>query len=613
MNGYKSLYPFLFKYRSLALLTLLGNLFFTLFNMISLIMFVPFLQLIFSSERLSVPVDKPVYSGSILDLPEYFSSSYNFYMHQLVLNDVEFALAIVCFMVFLSFLLKNLFRYMAIWFQSELRTRIARDIRNDFYNKIIRLPLSFHQQQKKGDLLSRFSSDAHEVENAVVSMLELIFRDPISILLHVTTLFAISYKLTVFSFFLLPISALVIYRVGKSLKKTAKSGQEKLGLLSSSFDESLSGIRAIKSFNAIPFMSKHFEKRNSTYQYYNSWTMRKKDISSILNEILGAGVLMSLVWFGGKQILSGGGIELTGELFITFVIVFSQLLRPIQDISRAISSIHKGQVSMERINAVLREEEVVLNLPESTTINSFNYALEFKDVYFSYGSEQVLANVNFRLEKGKKVALVGVSGSGKSTILDLLLRFYDPTNGEILVDDKNYKDCSIESLRSIFGVVSQDSILFNVSVLENIAFGEEQIDYNRAVAAAINANAHIFISELTEGYNTIVSERGANLSGGQKQRICIARALYKNPEILVLDEATSALDTESESHVQEALDRIMKERTVLVVAHRLSTIRNVDEIIVLSEGKIVEKGTHVELLNKKGHYARLCQLQGVLD
>lgn len=613
MNGYKSLYPFLFKYRSLALLTLLGNLFFTLFNMISLIMFVPFLQLIFSSERLSVPVDKPVYSGSILDLPEYFSSSYNFYMHQLVLNDVEFALAIVCFMVFLSFLLKNLFRYMAIWFQSELRTRIARDIRNDFYNKIIRLPLSFHQQQKKGDLLSRFSSDAHEVENAVVSMLELIFRDPISILLHVITLFAISYKLTVFSFFLLPISALVIYRVGKSLKKTAKSGQEKLGLLSSSFDESLSGIRAIKSFNAIPFMSKHFEKRNSTYQYYNSWTMRKKDISSILNEILGAGVLMSLVWFGGKQILSGGGIELTGELFITFVIVFSQLLRPIQDISRAISSIHKGQVSMERINAVLREEEVVLNLPESTTINSFNYALEFKDVYFSYGSEQVLANVNFRLEKGKKVALVGVSGSGKSTILDLLLRFYDPTNGDILVDEKNYKDCSIESLRSIFGVVSQDSILFNVSVLENIAFGEEQIDYNRAVAAATNANAHIFISELTEGYNTLVSERGANLSGGQKQRICIARALYKNPEILVLDEATSALDTESESHVQEALDRIMKERTVLVVAHRLSTIRNVDEIIVLSEGEIVEKGTHVELLNKKGHYARLCQLQGVLD
>jgi subfamily B ATP-binding cassette protein MsbA len=613
MSPFRGLYPFVFSYRSLAVLTLIGNLLFTVFNMVSLVMFVPFLQLIFNSEDLSVALPKPNFSGSLLDFPSYLSDYYNYFMHKLVSEDVEFALAVVCFLVFKSFLLKNLFRYMAVWFQSELRTRVARDIRNAFYKKIIRLPLSFHYKSKKGDLLSRFSSDAHEVENAVVSLLELIFRDPVSIALHVTTLFLISYKLTLFSLFLLPISAFVISKVGKSLKKTAKSSQEKLGLLSSSFDESLTGIRVIKSFNALGFMTDVFHRLNATYQYYNSWTMRKKDVSSILNEIIGAGVLMSLVWFGGKQILSGGGIELTGELFITFVIVFSQLLRPIQDISRAIASIQKGRVSLDRINEIMKQEEVILNKSTCVNLPSFKNSLRFNNVSFRYENEDVLNNVSFELKKGQKIAIVGESGSGKSTILDLIQRFYDPTKGHIDIDNSKLTDCSIKSVRSICGVVSQESMLFNVSVIENIAFGDDNIDYDRAVLAAKNANAHGFISGLPDGYNSIVSERGNNFSGGQKQRLCIARAIYRNPDLLILDEATSALDTESEKHVQEALEKIMIDRTVIIVAHRLSTIRNVDEILVLNKGQIVEQGSHSGLFNKKGYYRRLCELQGIID
>ena len=613
MGPFKGLFPFVFKYRSLAVLTLIGNFLFTVFNMVSLVMFVPFLQLIFSSEKLTIEATEPVYSGRFLDLPAYFSDYYTFLMHTLVKNDIEFALAVVCLLVFASFLFKNLFRYMAIWFQSELRTRIARDIRNSFYKKVIRLPLSFHIKNKKGDLLSRFSSDAHEIENAVVSLLELIFKDPISILLHVITLFLINYKLTLFSFFLLPISAFVISRVGKSLKKTAKTGQEKLGVLSASFDESLSGIRVIKSFNALGFMSAVFERFNSTYQYYNSWTMRKKDIASILNEIIGAGVLMSLVWFGGKQILAGGDIALTGELFITFVIVFSQLLRPIQDISRATASIQKGRVSLDRINEIMREQEVILNDPQCVALSQFNKSLIFDAVSFAYEKEFVLDAVSFQVEKGKKLAIVGESGSGKSTILDLILRFYDPQHGGVFIDGKNIKTYSLDSLRAVSAVVSQDSLLFNVSVLDNITFGDVNANREKAIEAAKIASAHDFISGMSQGYDTLVGERGNALSGGQKQRICIARAIYKDPEILILDEATSSLDTESEKAVQDALEKVMKNRTVIVVAHRLSTIKNVDEIIVLNKGQIIERGTHKELVALGGSYARMCDLQGFID
>jgi subfamily B ATP-binding cassette protein MsbA len=386
-----------------------------------------------------------------------------------------------------------------------------------------------------------------------------------------------------------------------------------LGLLTSSFDESLGGVRIIKSFNAMQFMSGVFRALNLRHQKLTTKTIRKKDVSSLLNETIGAGVMMCLVWFGGKQILTGGaqGQVLTSDLFITFIIVFSQLLRPIQSISNGISTIQKGKVSLDRINEILHSDEKILEKPNALSKTSLENSVEFKNVHFKYNHEPVLKNVNWCVKKGASVAIVGESGSGKSTLMDLLVRFYDVTDGEIQIDGINIKELKIHDLRQLSGIVSQESILFNVSVAENIAFGDENPDLEKIKHAAQVANADSFIRELENGYETIIGERGNKLSGGQKQRLSIARAIYKNPDILILDEATSALDTESEKLVQQALENLMQNRTSFVIAHRLSTIINCDEIIVLSKGEITEKGTHQELIDKKGIYYRLCSLQGL--
>jgi subfamily B ATP-binding cassette protein MsbA len=613
MKTFWEIFGFGFRYKALAILTIVGNLFFTLFNLLSLVLFIPFLQLIFRTKGTISSLTPPSYSGKIADLPNFIADWYNYTMNQMVMQDPQKALFLVCIFVFAAFFLKNLSRYFAVWFQSEYRARVVRDIRNDLFDKVLKLPLGFHSNERKGDILTRMGHDVGEIENAVVCSLELIFRDPISIAIHVGTLLMISVELTIFSFLLLPISAFVISRVGKSLKRTAKQGQEQLGLLTSSFDESLGGVRIIKSFNAMQFMSGVFRALNLRHQKLTTKTIRKKDVSSLLNETIGAGVMMCLVWFGGKQILTGGaqGQVLTGELFITFIIVFSQLLRPIQSISNGISTIQKGKVSLDRINEILHSDEKILEKPNALSKKSLEYSVEFKNVHFKYNHEPVLKNVNWCVKKGASVAIVGESGSGKSTLMDLLVRFYDVTDGEIQIDGINIKELKIYDLRQLSGIVSQESILFNVSVAENIAFGDENPDLEKIKHAAQVANADSFIRELENGYETIIGERGNKLSGGQKQRLSIARAIYKNPDILILDEATSALDTESEKLVQQALENLMQNRTSFVIAHRLSTIINCDEIIVLSKGEITEKGTHQELIDKKGIYYRLCSLQGL--
>ena len=614
MKPFPQIFSLAFKYRQLAALTILGNLLFTLFNLLSLVLFIPFLQLIFNLNSTRKQVVSPIYNNNLSDLPGYLQDQYNYEMAKLVNTEPKSALLMVCIMVFGAFLLKNLSRYFAIWFQSDLRARVVKDIRDKIYEKVIRLPLSFHSNQRKGDLLTRMGHDVGEVENALVCTLELVFRDPISILIHVMTLFFISPELTMVSFFLLPISAFVISLVGKSLKRTAKQGQEQLGLLTSSFDESLNGVRIIKSFNAITFMSKVFQKLNLRHQKLTSKTIRKKDISSLLNETIGAGVMMCLVWFGGKQILDGNqdGHALTGELFITFIVVFSQLLRPIQAVSSGIAVINKGKVSLDRINEILQSDEKILEKENAQSLNQFNTSIVFDQVGFKYGQEPVLKNVSWEVKKGSAVAIVGESGSGKSTLMDLLSRFYDVSEGRILVDGLDVRDLKIHDLRDLTGIVSQESILFNVSVTENIAFGDEKPDMEKVLHAAKVANAHSFISELENGYETVIGERGNKLSGGQKQRLNIARAVYKDPAVLILDEATSALDTESEKLVQDALETLMQGRTSFVIAHRLSTIKNADEIIVLSKGEIVEKGSHEELLSAKSHYYKFCSLQGLI-
>jgi ATP-binding cassette, subfamily B, bacterial MsbA len=611
LNALKQIYRYTFRYKGVALLVVLCNLLFVIFNLLSLVLFIPILQLIFRKPEEIARVSSPIWDHSFGGLFIYIKDWYNFTMYELVSDSPKSALLFVCLTVMLAFLFKNIFRYGAVWFQSQLRMAVVRDVRDKLFEKILVLPLSYYSNERKGDLMARMNSDVGEVEVAVVSMLELLFREPIAVSINIISLVYLSPELTLISLFLLPISAFVISRIGKSLKRTAKAGQEQTGLLFSAMEEALSGIRIIKAFNANGFILKGFKKINLTHQKLITKTFRKKDLSPLLNETLGAMVMLLLVWFGGNLILDQKGNGLTGEVFMTFIIVFSQLLRPIQGVSSSIANMTKANVSLERINNILEEDERIIEKPQSIVIKDLNNSVEFNNVSFGYGQEVVLNSINLRVKKGSSVALVGESGSGKSTMMDLLTRFYDVESGEVLIDGVNVKDLTIKSLRSLIGIVSQESILFNTSVTENIAFGDDNPSIEKVIEAAKTANAYDFIMGLENGFDTVIGERGNKLSGGQKQRLSIARAVYLDPQILILDEATSALDTESEQLVQSALERIMLGKTTFIIAHRLSTIINAEQIIVLSKGTIVEQGNHQDLLKLNGFYSKFCALQGI--
>lgn len=604
-------FKYTFSYKSHAILTIVFNTLFVFFNLISLVLFIPFLQLIFKvnqdeDEVITAPVWKGI--GSLVD---YCETWYKYTMNQMVENDPQKALLFVCISVFVAFFLKNIFRYGAIWYQSQLRMAVVRDLKNKLFEKALKLPLSFYTEQRKGDLTARINSDVLEIEIAVVAILEFVFREPIAIIINIAMLVALSPSLTLISFILLPLTALVISRIGKSLKRTAKSTAEQNGLMFSSLDEWLGGMRIIKAFSAENSVFEKFKAINLRFQQLTTKTFRKRDLSPLINETLGAAVMLTLVWFGGKMILDKEANSLSGEEFITFIIIFSQLLRPIQGISTSIANLDKAKPAMDRINEILNADEVILEAKEPIELKQFSESIAFSNVSFKYGDEYVLKNVSFELKKGKTLALVGESGSGKSTIADLLPRFYDVNEGEILIDGKNIKNYIIEDLRKNIGIVTQESILFNDTVANNILFGNPSANQDDIKEAARIAHADKFIQELENGYETSIGERGGKLSGGQKQRISIARALLKDPSILILDEATSALDTESEKIVQEALDNLLKGKTSLVIAHRLSTIIHADEILVLSKGEVIERGNHNELIAKKGAYFNLCSLQGI--
>lgn len=613
MKEIRTIFRKSFIYKSHVILTIIFNLLYVIFNLISLVLFVPFLQVIFPSEGDIAVVSKPVYNGKgVSEYIEFVSDYYNYFMSSMAQNDPKEALLFVCITVVIAFFLKNLFRYLAIFYQSQLRMAVVRDYRDDMFQKVMRLPISFFTEEKKGDLMARMNRDVDEIEIAVVAVLELFFRDPISVIITVSVLIYWSPSLTLFSFVLLPISALIISRIGKSLKRTATKGQQQLGVIFSILEEYIGGIRIIKAFNAEEKATKHFESNNLHHQRLITRAFRKRDLSSPLNEFLGAAVLVSIVWYGGSMILDGNANEgFTGREFIGFIIVFSQLLVPIQNIAKNAANMSKAKASQERINEILEADEKIIDPENPEEIQPLEKAITFKNVSFAYQQDLVLKNLNFDIEKGKTIALVGESGSGKSTISDLLPRFYDVIEGEILYDGVNIQKFLMHDLRQQIGIVSQESILFNDTVFENIAFGVKDATEADVIQAAKIANAHDFISDLEDGYHTNIGERGNKLSGGQKQRISIARAVLKNPPIMILDEATSALDTESEKVVQDALDRLMENRTSLVIAHRLSTIKNADLIIVLSKGEIVERGTHDELLAKKGHYYKLSTMQGI--
>lgn len=611
MKDIFEIHRYAFTYRMTSILIVIFHFFYTIFNVVSLMLFIPFLQMLFMDINAIEKAIKPVYNGGFISFFEYLADYYEYFRMSLTAEDPKKALLFVCVSVLIAFLLKNIFRYLVIWHQSYMRMAVIRDFRNKLFEKAMVLPLSFHSQERKGDFMSRMNSDVGEIEVALVSVIELVYREPLTIIIQVCVLFYWSPQLTLFAFVLLPLSAFVISRIGKSLKRTAREGQEQMGVLNSSIEEGLGAVRIIKAFNAVPQVLKNFQKINLRHQELITRMFRKKDLSSPLNEVIGTFILICIVWYGGNLILNKDNSLLTGEKFVTYIIFFSQLMRPITNISNSIGYIHKAKVSLERIDAILETDEKIFETENPIKLDELKVQIKFDNVSFKYKDEYVLKNINFIIPQGKTYALVGESGSGKSTISDLLPRFYDVNEGAIYYDSTNIKDASIIDLRSHIGIVSQESILFNDTIRNNIAFGTEQASEDEIIAAAKIANAHEFIMNLENGYDTNIGERGSKLSGGQKQRMSIARAVLKNPSIMILDEATSALDTESEKLVQDALEKLMKDRTSLVIAHRLSTIRNADQILVLSKGEIKEIGTHLELLEKKGLYYNLCSMQGI--
>lgn len=605
MKGFWKIYHLSLSYKWTAFLVIFYNLLFVIFNLLSLVLFIPFLQLIFPEDPQKIEILKePVLKGGLSDFFSYCTDLYQYKMQQMVLDNPKYALFVVCISVVIAFFLKGLFRYLAIYYHSFLKVAVVRDLRQKLFEKALRLPMSFFTEEKKGDLMARINNDIGEIEFATTAMLELIFREPIAIILYLVALINISPSLTLISLVLLPVSAFIISRIGKSLKRTAKQGQEQMGVLLSALEENFGGIRVIKAFDATKYIQESFKKINFRHQQLVTKTYRKKDLSSPLNEVLGSIVMIGIVWFGGVMILEAKEkTALTGPEFVTFIILFSQLLRPIQSISTDLAAIHKAQVSFHRYEDIMDIDEAIHEPKKPVKFEHLNHGISFKNVSFKYAEEQVLDNLSFEIPKGKMYALVGESGSGKSTIADLILKFYQANSGEILFDEHNIRDIKDSDLRKNIAVVNQESILFNDSVKNNIAFGLENCSDEKIIEAAKIAHAHDFISKLENGYDTVIGERGNKLSGGQKQRISIARAVLRDPSILILDEATSALDSESEKHVHEALEALMKNRTSLVIAHRLSTIKNADMIFVLQKGKIIEQGNHETLLNLNGYYS----------
>lgn len=602
MNRFFQILSRAWNYKRNAILNIICNIIYQVFNVVSLLLFIPFLRLLFQDK--AVKITEPSFELS----KDYFQDLYNFKMAEYVnTGDKMQLLLFICITVALAFLIKNLFRYLALYFLAPIRNGISRDLRKEMYTRILSLPISYFNEERKGDLLARTSNDVKEVEHSIMGSLEMLFRDPFAIVISLIVLLMISPSLTLFSLLLLPVGALIISLLKKTLRNTSRKGQDKLGELLSRLEETLGGMRIIKAFNAEDEMERQYSDINQDFFKISNKIYRSSDMASPMSEFLGSLVMIVLVWYGGRLVLGDAG-GLDGEEFMGFIIVFSQILRPVQAIANAWSHVMKGAASLDRIQELISEKPTILDAPNALDLSGFENSISFKDVRFSYEKEDVLKGIDFELQKGKSIALVGGSGGGKSTIADLVPRFYDVNSGVITIDDKDIRDLKVKSLRSVFGIVTQESILFNDTIFNNIAFGTKT-DQNEVEAAAQTANAHEFISKFPEGYHTVIGERGSKLSGGQRQRISIARAILKNPPILILDEATSALDTESEKLVQDALNNLMANRTSLIIAHRLSTIQHADEILVLQEGEIVERGDHDSLYEANGVYRKLCDMQ----
>lgn len=580
------------------------------FGLLNFTLLKPLFDVIFeqvSPDDMVVFQTKPEFDLSV----QYFMHLFNYYFLQIADIYGRFGtLAYVCIIIVISVFLANLFTYLSGVVLAKIRANVIKKMRVHVFDQVSRMHIGYFSDERKGDLISKMTNDVQEVENSIVQSLRVIFREPATTILYFAVLFFMSAKLTFFTLLLIPIAGGIIGGITKRLKKKAVQSQESLGRIVNILDETIGGMRIIKAFGARKSVLRKFEGETDFYSDVNISMAKKNELASPISQFLGVSVVAGILLYGGNLVLANES-ELSASEFIAYIILFTQVLNPAKEISRAVSTIQRGLASAERIFTIIDTPPVIQNKENAVRLSAFKKAITFENVGFRYEQELVLKNIDFTLSEGKTIALVGPSGGGKSTLADLVPRFYDPTFGEVKLDGINLKDYDIEDLRNLMGVVTQESILFNDTVFNNIAFGMTDVSEDRVIEAAKIANAHQFIAAMDGGYQANIGERGTKLSGGQRQRISIARAILKNPPILILDEATSALDSESERLVQEALTNLMTNRTTLVIAHRLSTIQHADEILVIQGGRIVQRGTHHELINQQGLYHKLSAVQTV--
>jgi subfamily B ATP-binding cassette protein MsbA len=604
----KKLVRFAKPYKFYGMLNIISNVLYAFFNVLSIIIFIPTLGILFETQ--DKVYEKPVYEGFTSLIP-YAKDSFYFFLTQKIDNEGPMAaLIVICIASIVIFLFKNLFRYAAMYFLAFLRTGMVKDIQDSLYLKIVDLPISFFSEKRKGDLLARMTADVKEVEGSIINSLEGLVREPITIVIFLVSMLIVSVKLTLFVFLFLPIAGFIISAVGKRLKSQSLAAQKENGIFLSFLEETLGGLKVIKGFNAESKLTQKFTESTNRFKNIMTSVLHRKGLASPFSEFLGVAVVITVLWYGGSLVFSNNS-ALEPQEFMGYIGMFYSIINPVKAITTVNYSIKKGNAAGERIFEILETENTIQEPENPTEITSVEKDIQFKNVSFKYEDENILEDFNLKVNKGHTVALVGQSGSGKSTVANLITRFYDVNSGSIEIDDINIKQIDKKSLRGLMGLVTQDSILFNDSVRNNIALGKENATDEEIIEAAKIANAHDFIISLPNGYETNIGDSGNKLSGGQKQRLSIARAVLKNPPIMILDEATSALDTESERLVQDALEKMMRNRTSIVIAHRLSTIQNADSIVVMSQGKILEQGTHKELMQSKKGYKKLVELQSM--
>lgn len=611
---FRILRRFVPPYKKYMVLNIVFNVLSAILNLFSFALIIPILQILFKIDESTYAFMEWNFDPTSWDawkaLPGILTNNFFWFVSDMInTSGGSFTLIILGLFLVVTTFMKVATMYLAFYYMIPIRTGVVRDIRNQINRKITRLPLGFFSEERKGDIIARVSGDVNEIEASIMSSLDMLFKNPILILIYLVGMIVISWQLTIFVLILLPLAGYVMGQVGKKLKRKSLEGQQQWGFLMSQIEETLGGLRVIKAFNAEKKIQERFERSNDTFRRMTNRIYRRQQMAHPMSEFLGTATIAIVLWYGGTLIL-GTNSPIDAPTFIYYLVIFYSIINPAKDLSKSVYAIQKGLASMERVDKILMAETNILDAPRPVKIGLGEH-ITYENVWFKYQNEWILKGIDLTIPKGKTIALVGQSGSGKSTLVDLLPRFYDVNEGRIAIDGTDIRDTTLYDLRSLMGNVNQEAILFNDTFFNNIAFGVEGATLAQVEEAARIANAHDFILASEQGYDTNIGDRGGKLSGGQRQRVSIARAILKNPPILILDEATSALDTESERLVQEALENLMRNRTTIVIAHRLSTIRNADMICVMHEGEIVERGRHEELLAADGYYRRLCALQAV--